>query len=1200
MAFTIDPQTGKINFGVVSDGTHDAVARDLAREFGVSEFFRDKFNTTASTFKDNFAFRSTGNANPNGDVIDDFNVDNYTDQDSPNVGVNLGTNRLEFDGIDRGSTNQASTADYNGFLFPFADTAVLIRFKLEITAFTDSSSAQENVIVGVSDLDSTNNSQATHNFMGINYHVSSGQPNGRLFANVVSGGAIGSSSGALELTMGVAVRYIEIRRTSATSVTISSFSDATYETRVSSVTNDATGITDLRYFGVWNLADGNVSTNDINGYIDEVRIWYAEDDFDNTLGRETRMRWVPTGLGWDVNSDSATEKLECTFQHDGNANIVTHDLFNEVTAVDENQWTLRFRVKVNSLTKGTSTVVSFGITDTEEGGAIGVAQDSITGCIDLQSSVSEGYGMGNTSGDNAVLPIQAKVAPKQTVAIALNTPYFVELKRVSNIKSTMQIFTDALYETPLSGISSDATPSTVQALRYIKFFEREDSFAGDISYDVDNIEFFNGSTNDSWVTTDKTQIDFINGELVNRGVQDTTAVNIIYDLGQTVSNTQWVMRFKSTILDVSASDPDAMQIPFGLTDGNEAVNFNSASDYIGINYVLGTTLNEFRLFEADGVSLETVTADATYTTPLTVGETLYWEIKRTSATTYEASIFADKDYTTLIENQTGTCPATVDNLRYIAMKNRNNATTGNEVKVGIDDLQFWNNTTTPVISSLDWRMRFDLKLTNLDDGANAIDKRLYVGLFDEDGTSGANNAQDGYLLLTNHDNAFTTFNVRTPSSEAPRVASNDVVLTTTPTVNTFFVELRRTTANDGSVTLYTDNTFSTPLESDPITTLSGTDNLRYLKLMNDEISDDTGEASQGAIDGEFDNFNYIDFEQMVLAPQQTVTIVDAILDAGLATIDKEFIVNALLQATCGEIIIFQDDFTTNANWTQVGTGTSVTGGEVQGWGLGGTDRKVYHNLVTPLNDKAWTAEFEFEFSAFAIPTHDVFLASDTQAPATTAQDFIGVRIGPDPDFQLIAGDGEVINNVVIASNPTTASINTRYFVRLERLTATLARMSIFTGGFDVTPFGSPVTGTMKSGIVGLDFISSANNNIAGSARSLTGILDNLVITNACCNFEVDSLLQAQGANGGCPIGGEAISSVLDNIDDWDTQVNTGSTNFKIGQRWTPTTNEVALLEKGITKVTLWHGHTGGSGAFDTFVWDTASAGTSSENVVREG
>jgi len=99
---------------------------------------------------------------------------------------------------------------------------------------------------------------------------------------------------------------------------------------------------------------------------------------------------------------------------------------------------------------------------------------------------------------------------------------------------------------------------------------------------------------------------------------------------------------------------------------------------------------------------------------------------------------------------------------------------------------------------------------------------------------------------------------------------------------------------------------------------------------------------------------------------------------------------------------------------------------------------------------------------------------------------------------------------------------------------------------------------------------------------------------------IDALLQIQGGNGACPSGAEAVSSVIDNIDLFDTQVNVSPNLTKTGHRWTPTVAEVALLGAGITKVNLWHGHVGGSGQFKTFVWQNATAGTSSETVIRFG
>src|SRR4030065_475128 len=43
MTFTLEPETQKITFGVVSDLTNDAISIPLADQFGVSELFRDRF-----------------------------------------------------------------------------------------------------------------------------------------------------------------------------------------------------------------------------------------------------------------------------------------------------------------------------------------------------------------------------------------------------------------------------------------------------------------------------------------------------------------------------------------------------------------------------------------------------------------------------------------------------------------------------------------------------------------------------------------------------------------------------------------------------------------------------------------------------------------------------------------------------------------------------------------------------------------------------------------------------------------------------------------------------------------------------------------------------------------------------------------------------------------------------------------------------
>ena len=245
---------------------------------------------------------------------------------------------------------------------------------------------------------------------------------------------------------------------------------------------------------------------------------------------------------------------------------------------------------------------------------------------------------------------------------------------------------------------------------------------------------------------------------------------------------------------------------------------------------------------------------------------------------------------------------------------------------------------------------------------------------------------------------------------------------------------------------------------------------------------------------------------------------DDLTMVGDATL-KTFIVDAILEQqefTCGDRIIFQDDFSTATNWVQTGTQVTIASGEIQGWGADSTNQRLTHDLVTPLSDKSWTAEFEFEFSAFTLPAHDVFVLTDTNGPSSSLQDFISVRFGFTGaliQFGLLHGKAGQIGTGSIMS--ITASINTRYFVRLQRISVGVARLTVFTGGFDSVLFGTiDVDLTLFGGKpTGLQFVQSQTSDLGGAGRNLTGIIDNLVITNACCNFEVDALIQSQGDNG---------------------------------------------------------------------------------------
>jgi len=419
----------------------------------------------------------------------------------------------------------------------------------------------------------------------------------------------------------------------------------------------------------------------------------------------TTDQWVDTGAGFGVNT--GTGKLEVTWQHNGADNHTSFDL--GVGGISEENWVLRFKARVISLTKGPSTGIHFAITDTEAGGGLGIAQDSISGVIDLQSSLAEGYGIGNTSHDNANLPIQAKPSGKQTVAIPLVTDLFVELKRVGNIQATMQVFTDATYTTPLSGISVDVIPSAVQNLRFIKFFEREASFLDIITYEIDDLEFYNGnSTLTDWLGAigNDVRLDIINNRInfdIPQGVQrdELLTHDLQSSLGFNASDDNWTLRFKINTDNIAQGTSEQSATLFvGLDDGllpfnttgHDLISFRVTIDQGGAGPQFGAVP---ALREVENGQSLSGGSGINFPFMWTTG-TLYVELKRLSPTLTECTLYTDATFRNVFSSVQLATTATLINLRYIRLSTDSSAVANDTTWDGfIDDIEFYNGVSVP-------------------------------------------------------------------------------------------------------------------------------------------------------------------------------------------------------------------------------------------------------------------------------------------------------------------------------------------------------------------------------------------------------------------------------------------------------------------------------------------------------------------------
>ena len=201
-----------------------------------------------------------------------------------------------------------------------------------------------------------------------------------------------------------------------------------------------------------------------------------------------------------------------------------------------------------------------------------------------------------------------------------------------------------------------------------------------------------------WTSTGS---DVVTGtNVIDFDFSNSNATNTIsYDLGSTMSDTNWVLRFK-LIMDnynVGSSGNSAGGY-FGLFSADHATNDNATQDSIMMNIratSAGSSYHKYYYADCDGETPRNkLTGDGSFThTP--TEETLYVEIKRTSSTAYTINLYSDSSYSTLVESKTGACASTVTGLRYIKFMNLNSASVSDhDIDGTIDDVEFYNAVTS--------------------------------------------------------------------------------------------------------------------------------------------------------------------------------------------------------------------------------------------------------------------------------------------------------------------------------------------------------------------------------------------------------------------------------------------------------------------------------------------------------------------------
>jgi len=866
------------------------------------------------------------------------------------------------------------------------------------------------------------------------------------------------------------------------------------------------------------------------------------DNFNYSTQASADANWVPN-LPSNQRVSLTNENVFWTMIRDGTDNRITFDLGE---GVSETNWVLRCHLHVNS----------GGVLGSPQGNYSIALQDTDVAQLSINDSIGWGL-LNSSSGRQYILrdvvdgvSVNTDLAPLG--AYTSPDDLFLEMTRISANRARMRIYSDASYS--ILQDEQIIAVGDVTNLRFLILSCSDDGagFAGTETGTVDEIEFWNAGQQGDRTFEDNLKqktstlsddfssyVDQTEADASWAPVGTTIRVNpttdvmdwdfdkvnanraSAFDLGAgAVSDTNWTLRWKHTYDTVGDTSSSANIGNIGLYDSDETRASSQTQDFVTFKFFKGTnttTTNFIGLQSGDGIILNDGAGDSSFATQKNPigGTTLFFELKRTSATTYEGNIYSDANYSVLLDTLQETVASTVTGLRFIKIQNDDRiAIGGGSFNGTLDDIEFWNGNSTLIRwlgrtgndvgldivnsrinfdipsgverdellthdlqSSLgvnaddkNWTLRFKINTDSITQGSSEEASTLAVGL--NDGVLPAHTTgQDhiSFLVTIDQGGAGPAFGATTTLRTADNgdyfagaVGSNFPIAWTT---GTLYIELKRLSKTLCECTIYSDadftEVFTTPQQ---VTIASTLDNLRFIRI----TTDSSAVANNSPWDGSIDD---IEFYNGVSVPRTPVH----------------------------ETKDFEDTFLAD-NWTDTGTGYAVntTTRQIEvSTSLDNTDNRTEFDLQTVLpgsinaSDTAWTLRYKVNITSLTSGNGTTILcALDSSTSAQNVADHDAI-IGAMDVFSGIKGfgpsstDGAILPVQGIGITSFTFVINTDYYVELKRTSATECTMEIFTDK-DFT--------NSLAGKVGLTVVSTIQNlrHIKFYERILGGLTGTLV------------------------------------------------------------------------------------------------------------
>jgi len=243
---------------------------------------------------------------------------------------------------------------------------------------------------------------------------------------------------------------------------------------------------------------------------------------------------------------------------------------------------------------------------------------------------------------------------------------------------------------------------------------------------------------------------------------------------------------------------------------------------------------------------------------------------------------------------------------------------------------------------------------------------------------------------------------------------------------------------------------------------------------------------------------------MTLKYKKTINLNQTLILSLLVAVTLLSSTFTMMPSAYSQKIIFQDDYSTNSGWTQVGTLVTVDDPsfpDIVKFNRvpEASDRRVLKSLGTTLSDTDWILESEIIINFHTgNPAHAVYtLTAGTGEPFVADQNLFGILYtntgDPGIGFHVITQESTL--PATIHGSKIIVDIDEKVYIRLSRTSLTTATFEVFSDAAKSKHVGiSPIQiTTIPNTIVGLNTLQHANISSGGSARNLTAEIDNTVI-----------------------------------------------------------------------------------------------------------